>query len=298
MSSAEDLTALGLDELVTGEAVALELRPASFAPRALAIALDVLVEFVVLFTLALALGISTQLDEAAQAAVYQVLIIGVFVGMPVAVETLTRGRSLGKLAAGLRVVRDDGGPVRWRQALVRGLLGFVEIIMLFGSVALIASLSNRRGKRLGDLLAGTYVIRERTTAPAPAGAVMPPHLAGWATSADFGRAPDRLALATRQFLHRRWSMHPPSRGRLGAQLAASWLPYVSPPPPDRTPPEDFLLAVLAERGRRDLLRLSREQAVRAQRDASRRAASPLSSAGTALIGETLIGETLIGDAPT
>ena len=55
-----------------------------------------------------------------------VAVVLVVVGYPVALETLLRGRTLGKLALGLRVVRDDGGPVGFRQALVRGLAGVIE----------------------------------------------------------------------------------------------------------------------------------------------------------------------------
>ncbi len=74
-------------------------------------------------------------------------------GGPIAVETLSHGRSLGKLAFGLRVVRDDGGPIRFRHALVRGAIGVVEILMTFGIIACIASLVSARGRRLGDVFA-------------------------------------------------------------------------------------------------------------------------------------------------
>ena len=93
----------------------------------------------------------------------------VLVGGPIAVETLSHGRSLGKLACGLRVVRDDGGPIRFRHALVRGAIGVVEILMTFGVVACVASLVSARGRRLGDVFAGTLVVRERV--PAPGGPV-------------------------------------------------------------------------------------------------------------------------------
>src|SRR4029453_201813 len=87
-------------------------------------------------------------DEALVAAVSLVGGVAVIIGIPVVGETLTRGRSLGKYAMGMRVVRDDGGPIRMRQALIRGLLGFFEIWLTHGSVALFAPLLNRRGKGL------------------------------------------------------------------------------------------------------------------------------------------------------
>src|SRR5690349_3337671 len=133
-------------EIVTGEAVALDLRPASFATRALAILLDLVVMAGVAIVVLLALGAALpDLDEAAARAVGVAVLAGILVGLPTAVETLTRGRSLGKIAAGLRVVRDDGGPTRMRHALVRALLAVVEIFFTLGSVALITSMLNVRG---------------------------------------------------------------------------------------------------------------------------------------------------------
>ena len=150
-----------MSELVTGEAVALELRPARLPSRALAVLLDLMVAFAVYVALSIALIAATSsLDDAAQIAVSIAMFVLLLVGAPIAVETLSRGRSLGKLACGLRVVRDDGGPIRFRHALVRGGIGVVEILMTFGVVACIASLVSARGRRLGDVFAGTLVVRE------------------------------------------------------------------------------------------------------------------------------------------
>ena len=186
-----------------------------------------------------------------------VAVVAVIVGLPVTVETLTRGRSLGKLAAGLRVVRDDGGPIRLRHALVRGLLAVVEIFATLGSVALITSLLNPRGKRLGDLLAGTFVLRERGGAALVPLPPMPPELAGWAVAADIAGVPTRSPRAPDGSSRARWALHPGSRQELGAELAAQLARHVAPLPPPGTPPERFVVAVLVERSRRDLERLRR-----------------------------------------
>jgi uncharacterized RDD family membrane protein YckC len=282
----EALAELGLTEdLVIGEAVVLDLRPASFATRALALLLDVTVQGIVLFGLLLLLSLGlVALDEAAGAAAFLVIVVGVLVGLPVTVETLTRGRSLGKFTAGLRVVREDGGPIRFRQAFVRGLLGVFEIYLTTGTVALIASLSNARGRRLGDMLAGTYVIRERAGGPVGTPIVMPPELAGWARGADLGRLPDSLALAVRQFLRRATTLHPASRQRLGMELAGRTAVYVAPPPPAGTGPESFLAAVLFERHERDLARLATERAAREAREHRRSGSSVLAPGSTMLVG--------------
>jgi uncharacterized RDD family membrane protein YckC len=278
---------LGTPDLVTGEAVVLDLRPASFITRGLALTLDLLVQFVALIALVLLLaGGIGGMDSAAGSALVLVAALGILLGIPITVETLTRGRSLGKLAAGLRVVRDDGGPIRARHALIRGLLSVIEIYLTFGSLALITSLLNRRGKRIGDLLAGTYVIRERTPGEAASPVWMPPHLHPWVAGSDLGRLPDRLSLAVRQFLGRASRLAPDSRERLGRALADQVSQYVAPPPPAGTRPEDFLNAVLAERRDRDYARLVRQAQARAARQYGRGSASPLSATGTRLIDES------------
>ena len=94
----------------------------------------------------------------------------VFLGYPVAMETLTRGRTLGKMALGLRVVRDDGGPITFRQALVRGLVGLALerpglVLLGFGpALGMIVAMFSARGKRIGDMAAGTVVLQERLPA--------------------------------------------------------------------------------------------------------------------------------------
>ena len=240
------------DEILIGEGVVLDARPASFATRAVGAVIDVVALSVVGIALAVVMATAGQdLDPAASAAAFITLVVLVLVIIPVAVEALTRGRSLGKLVMGLRVVRDDGGPIRVRHAIIRALTGVLELWLTAGAVALIASVVNAQGKRLGDLLAGTYAVRVRGGQRALPPVVMPPELAGWARSADIRRLPDGLALSARQFLGRAARLHPGSRTRLGTQLAAEAEAYVAPGPPPGTHPERFLAALLAERRDRE-----------------------------------------------
>jgi hypothetical protein len=170
-------------------------------------------------------------------------------------ETLTRGRSLGKMAVGLRVVRVDGGPIRFRHALVRGLAGFVVdfwALGLFGAVAVIVSLCSSDGRRVGDFLAGTLVVRERVPESAGYPAIgMPPGLAGWASQLDLTRLPDDLALASRQFLARFGELRPEASHALGWGLAQQVGNALGAAVPPGVPPWAFLAAVLAERRNRD-----------------------------------------------
>jgi uncharacterized RDD family membrane protein YckC len=243
-------------DLVTGEAVLLDLRLAKLASRSLALAIDLVVQVGALFVgTFLIVGTATFVDDALAAAIGLVFSLLVVVGYPTASETLTRGRSLGKMALGLRVVREDGGPIRFRHALLRALMSVVEIWITFGSVALITSLASAQGRRVGDFLAGTVVVRERVSSSAGAAATMPPPLAGWAMGLDLSRVPDDLALAARQFLGRAHELAPDVRDRMARALVGSLAAVTAPPPPPGTPDWAFLSAVLAERRRRELARL-------------------------------------------
>lgn len=252
-----------MDEVVTGEAVLLEVRPATFASRAVSGAIDLAAALtLLLLSFLVTWRLDLSLDEAGAAALTLVVFVAVAIGVPALVETLTRGRTLGKLAMGLRAVRDDGGPIRLRHAVVRALVGFVEVWLLWGVPALLASLLSERSKRLGDLAAGTYVVRDRTGTPATSMPQVWPALQPWARHADIGRLPDGLALSIRQFLTRAPGMHPQARAELAAHLASAIGPYVAPAAPAGTHPELLLEAVLAERRRRDVERLAREQQLR------------------------------------
>jgi uncharacterized RDD family membrane protein YckC len=214
------------------------------------------VQFVLLIVgILIATGVAVGSDDALAAALGLTGFVLVIVGYPVAFETLTRGRSLGKMALGLRVVREDGGPIRFRHALVRGLLGVVEIWITYGIVALVVSLASSKGKRLGDFLAGTVVVHERMPSQGGAVVMMPPPLAGWAVGLDLARLPDDLALAARQYLSRAGALTPEVRDAMGGRLAAAVAACTTPPPPPGTPAWAYLSAVLAERRRREMARM-------------------------------------------
>lgn len=239
--------------LVTGEAVALDVRTAGLASRMLAALVDALIQGVLLFVLFLLVGLfGGGGSDAAFAALAVVAVVTAGLVYPVLFETLMRGRTPGKAALGLRVVRDDAGPISFRQAFVRGLIGFVveRPGMTFYSAAVITSLANESGKRLGDLAAGTVVIQERVIAPNAVVAQMPPPLAAWASTLDLSRLPDELALSVRTFLARSPSMTDAARAELGSRLAAAVSAVVTPEPPPGTPGWAYLSAVLAERRQR------------------------------------------------
>jgi len=248
-------------EVVTGEAVVLEVPCARFPSRLLALALDLLIQGILLFALFLIVGLAVTNDGANAAtagAIALTVTIAIVVGYPVLWETLTRGGTPGKFALGLRVVSDDGGPERFRQALVRGLAAVVEIWLLLGCPALICSLLSERGKRLGDVFAGTFVIQQRLPAGRNA-AVLPavsPELALWGASLEMSGLTDQTAETARRYLARLPEFTPAAQAELGERIAGAVRAQVSPLPPPGTPAVAYLSAVLAERRNREHARLA------------------------------------------
>ncbi|MFB4282701.1 RDD family protein [Nonomuraea sp. MTCD27] len=246
-----------MSEVVTGDAVVVEVRVAQMPSRALAIIIDMVVQLTVLIAAYTILGaFAAVTDSAMFGAVMIVMVVLALVGYPVIFETLSRGRTLGKLALGLRVVGDDGSPERFRQALFRGLAGVVEFWMFSGAPALISSLVSQRGKRLGDIFAGTIVISERAPRDSAQVIMMPPQLASWAATLELSQLPDEVAQAARQYLSRWHDLSPQVQHEMGVRIATQTAAFVSPAAPAGVPPHAYLSAVLAERRRREEVRFA------------------------------------------
>jgi uncharacterized RDD family membrane protein YckC len=244
--------------LVSGEGVRLALAPAGVGSRVIAAGIDVVIQAVGYFALVLLdVALAGTGDTAALQAVVITELVLVVAGYPIVLEWLTKGRTVGKLALGLRVVRDDGGPIGFRHALVRGLAGLVlEKPGLLFPLTTIAGLftisTSAREKRIGDMMAGTVVLNERSAPQALAALPpwVPPPLQPWVLSLDLHRLDDRLALSARQFVSRAHAMTPAAQMALGEDLRGRLLAVITPPPPDWTPTPALLVSVLAERRRR------------------------------------------------
>lgn len=248
------------DELITGEAVALDLRPVGFVLRAAGAAIDLITYLVVYFAIVLLvlspLG-AAFLDEATQASVTIGALVFCIVIVPMTVELLTQGRSLGKLAVGARVVRDDGGAIGFRHAFIRALTGVIEVFMSLGGIAALVGLLNTRAKRLGDFLAGTYSQNERVPRVVPPVFGVPLELIEWSKTADVARMPSGLSRRITQFLRQAGGHSPGSRSRISRDLARETARYVFPVP--EGDPELFLAAVAALRREREFTALHLER---------------------------------------
>ncbi len=127
--------------------------------------------------------------------------------------------------------------------------------MTFGVVACIASLVSARGRRLGDVFAGTLVVRERVPA-GPGGYVPPPPpwLAGRFAELDLSAVPDGLWLAVRQYLTRIRQLDPQVGWSMAERLAADVAGRTGAPVPPGLPPAMYLAAMLHERQTREAQR--------------------------------------------
>lgn len=243
------------EPVVTGDAVQLEVSIAQLPVRAAAALIDVMVMGFGYLILSMLWALTlADFDPALSAAVLIIFLVLVLVGYPVTFEMASGGRSLGKMTLGLRVVSDDGGPERLRQAVFRALSSVIEIWMLTGGPAVICSMLSTKGKRIGDVFAGTIVISERApklNPPPP----MPPGLAWWAATLQLSGLGVEQANMARQFLSRSAQLQPQARAEMGQRIAGQVVARISPPPPPGAPAEDVLAAVLAERHRRELVRL-------------------------------------------
>lgn len=240
------------DETLTGEAVALDVQPLGFFLRAVGCLIDMLAGIALLVAGSLVLTAlvagGTIPDSAFRIGVI-VLLVAVTVVVPTAVETLSRGRSLGRWAVGGRIVRVDGGATGFRQAFIRALVGVLELWFTFGGIAAIVGMFTPRAQRLGDLLAGTASERTRTRPLPPAAPGIPPGMEAWAAVADVSRLPDRLAARMARFVRGADALEPAARARVAAGLAEAVRPYVSPLP--AVEPETLVRAAAAVRRDRE-----------------------------------------------
>ena len=248
--------------LATPEGVELDVALAGLGSRFAAALLDAIIQTVLIYGVglltALSVGFSagpTAGDEAGWIilAIWFIWSFLVLFGYDIAFETLNRGRTIGKIAVGIRVVRAGGTPVGFITSAVRNLLRIVDFLPAFYAVGIVGILASQRNQRLGDMAAGTLVVRDPSRgapkpppmphpgiyppAPTPPAATAPldPSLQAWDVSAV---STDEM-VAIRSFLSRRHTLDPAPRWSLAADMAARLRPKVSGAPADLHP-EVFL----------------------------------------------------------
>ena len=248
------------DDFFLSEGVAVEVQTANMGLRIASALIDLVAIFAVLvMSLTAWFKVYGFLDDAMFGAGVTVLtVLSIFV-LPFLLEVALDGRTLGKLALGIRVVRSDHGALTPRHCAVRALVRVAEMGFFSGLPSLVCMFVTRRTQRIGDLAAGTVVIRDRVRLPAPVTPTVPPALMSWVSQADLATLPADLSLRIRSLLSRASALHPVSLEHQSQLLAKEASAYVMPQPPPGTPALPFLQAVMAERFRRDNQRLARQQ---------------------------------------
>jgi len=226
----------------TPESIAFYYELAGLGSRFLAVAIDTLVQVVILIAvfllaawampgiqgLANVAHISAKTLESILVAIAIIFLFIVDVGYFVAFETLWNGQTPGKRSIGIRVVRDGGYPVTFMDSVIRNLIRVIEGFPLLDYVpSMISALISSQNKRLGDLAAGTIVVRDR------AFEVTDPKK--WAAGDDRAEAPpppihgldrisdDEYALADR-YVARSHMLEPHAAQETAARIAATIRP--------------------------------------------------------------------------
>ena len=240
--------------IVTPQGVVLDLETAGVGHRGMARAIDIVI---VLGAGALIFFLGNLVSRFASdtaGLVFQlVLIFFTIFGYPAVAETFFRGRTIGKMALGLRVVTLEAGPIGFREAFIRSLFQLVDILASFGSFALLSGMFSARSQRLGDLAAGTMVIIDPRSVPhLPAVPFTPPMGTEVIVAAmDVSKLRPEQERLVRSFLLRVGDLSGPARIDLGQRLAASTSQFLGHPDRFGLPPEPYLVAVLAARQLRE-----------------------------------------------
>ena len=216
----------------TGESVAIRYELAGLGSRFLALVVDMLAQFALAIALLIVFAFASpavsRMGPLASKNVFGwllafaiLLFFLIFFGWFIIFETWWSGRTPGKRALGLRVVRDGGFPIDVGAAIIRNLVRIAEAFLGFYAISAVSALVSKENKRLGDFAAGTLVVRDRADAVPDLDA----YLARPARSEIGLSAEDRL-LAER-FLARRAALDTTARYRLAARIAERIRPTLS-----------------------------------------------------------------------
>jgi uncharacterized RDD family membrane protein YckC len=217
--------------IATPEGVELSLTLAGVGSRFVSAIVDLAIQILLIGALYVVFVLSDLGGYGAAA--YAIFSFVVVFGYDVLFEVLASGRTLGKRWNGLRVVRTGGQPITLLPSLARNLLRLVDFLPFGYLVGIVAVLWTPRNQRLGDLVAGTLVIRERRTR-----AVEEAPLAATETRARDAAMLDTSAVtaaelaAIRRFLARRHEIDLDARRELAHTMAERLRPKIGGAPDD------------------------------------------------------------------
>jgi uncharacterized RDD family membrane protein YckC len=231
----------------TPEGVSLELPLAGLGSRFVALLVDSLLQGIAFAGLVVLLVV-TGAGGYAATAIVAVAIFALLFAYPVAFELGAGGRTPGKRWSSLRVVGDDGSPVTFRASALRNVLRLVDILPAMYLVGTVAIFATRNNQRLGDVAAGTLVVREPRAAAVAAQPAAPvePDEPGELPAWDVSGLREAELVALRRFLERRDALDEAPRRLLARDLADRLRPRVGGVGGD-LPPERFLELIAALR---------------------------------------------------
>lgn len=244
----------------TPESVDLALEPVGLGTRFVASIIDALIQWGVIFLL-FVVGIPTMIMTAAQnlaptagIAVMAILFLSVgllFFLYKLLFEAFWNGQTPGKRAAGIRVVQANGLPVSFLQVVTRNLLRIVDYLPGYYVTGAVCVLASQKKQRLGDMAAGTVVVRDR-----PAMAPVVQAQLSHEPRTDLNRLREhviRLQEAdlapARGYWERRWQLDGMARARVAGQIAMALAVRMGWPDPLPYYPDDFIEEVLFVRAR-------------------------------------------------
>ena len=215
--------------ITTPEGVELSLTLAGVGSRFIAATVDAAIEAIILVALALVVFLSDGFGAGENVAVAIYVVAGflIFWGYDVAFEVLASGRTPGKRWNGLRVVLVGGQPIGFLASAARNLLRLIDWLPSLYLVGIVSVFVTRKNQRLGDIVAGTLVVRERLEARDQAAWPYAHRPAGIAAAAWDVSAITAEELATvRAFLERRGEIEWAAREELAKTMAARLRPKV------------------------------------------------------------------------
>ena len=240
--------------IATPEGVEMRLMLAGAASRFVSATVDILIQVVLLISIAVVFAVTGDSRISADGygvAVWAILSFLVIAGYDVLFEVFNSGRTPGKRLNGLRVVLVSGHPVTFVPSAIRNVIRIVDFLPTMYLLGATVILSTRKNQRIGDVVAGTLVVRERAK-PTPvatgvrAAATPDTELTRW----DVTAVTAEEVGAVRRFLERRAGLPVDRRRELAATFAARLRPKVAGVPDDVQGERFLVLLVEAKSGRR------------------------------------------------
>jgi uncharacterized RDD family membrane protein YckC len=219
--------AAGRLEVETPDHVVLRYDLAGAGNRGFAAVVDFLIASIIAFTANLILSWLGVYDQATFLVLGGITLIVTLVliwAYFILFEWLWNGQTLGKRAYRLRVINEDGSPAQFTAVLIRNLLRLVDFLPALYGLGVLVIVLSPKSQRLGDLAAGTYVVRAprpqvdwfslRTVTPLGAG-----------MTAETRRMPGEAQRLVREFVARESQLAPTERARIAAVIAAKLRTY-------------------------------------------------------------------------